>query len=178
MKVSTARFGDLQVDPGDILTFSEGIFGFENLTQFFIVDPGDNTLIMWLQSLEDGPIAFPIIEPQVFQAEYKVALLPPELRSLELEGMKNVKIYVILTIPQRVIEMSANLKAPIVINSSKNIARQIVLQDNKLSVRHEMYKELKTQMITMASASSEKMTSSKDKEARPSRSNRPARIEV
>ena len=178
MKVSTARFGNLQIDPRDVLTFSEGILGFENLTRFFIVDPDDQTLIMWLQSFEDGSVAFPIIEPQVFQPKYTVDLLPSELRSLELEDMKNTKTYVILTIPQRVVEMSANLKAPILINSSKNIARQIVLQDNKLSVRHEMYKELKMHIITIANASSEKVPPSKDEEGQPSKSNRTPRIDL
>ena len=126
--------------------------GFENLTQFFIVDPGDDTLIMWLQSLEDGSIAFPIIEPQVFQEGYDLELLPSELRSLEMENIEDAKVYSILTIPKDVTQISANLKAPIVINGAKNIARQIVLQNNKLSVRHGMYRELKMHIITMANA--------------------------
>jgi flagellar assembly factor FliW len=47
--------------------------------------------------------------------------------------------------------MSANLKAPIVINNQKKIAKQIVLQDSKLSVKHEMYKELKTYIVSYSS---------------------------
>lgn len=167
MKVSSVRFGDLEVSTEDTLIFNEGILGFENLTRFFIVDPGDDTLVMWLQSLEDGAIAFPIIEPQVFRPEYAVDLLPFELRGLELENMTNAKIYTILTIPQDVTEMSANLKAPIIINRSKNIARQIVLQDNKLSVRHKMYKELKAHIITIANTRSEKTTASQKRTGPP-----------
>lgn len=155
VKVATTRFGDLQVDEKDILDFKEGILGFETLTRFFIVDPGDNTLIMWMQSIEDGSVAFPVIEPKIFNAEYIVKLLPAELRSLQLENLNAAKIFSILTIPQDVTQMSANLKAPIVINSNTGFARQIVLQDNKLSVRYEMYKELKRHIIAMSNNASD-----------------------
>jgi flagellar assembly factor FliW len=47
--------------------------------------------------------------------------------------------------------MSANLKAPVVINSAKKIGKQIVLQDSKLSVKHEMYKELKSFIVNFSS---------------------------
>ena len=177
MKVSTTRFGEIQVDEKDIILFSEGILGFENLTQFFIVDPGDDTLIMWLQSFEDGSVAFPIIEPQVFQQDYRVNLLPPELNGLSLENVEAAKIYSVLTIPKDVTKMSANLKAPIVINSCKNVAKQIVLQDNKLSVRYEMYKELKAHIITMANANVKKATIEKEVK-RGGLSNKGPRVEV
>ncbi len=65
MKVNTTRFGELTVNNEDIINFSEGLLGFESLTQFFVVDPGDSTLILWLQSIEDASIAFPIIEPKI-----------------------------------------------------------------------------------------------------------------
>ena len=179
MEVSTSRFGSMQVGEEDILLFGEGILGFENLRKFFIVDPGDDTLIMWLQSIEDGAIAFPIIEPQVFRQGGYVNLLPSELKSLELEDASAATVYNILTIPKDITRMSANLKAPILINSSKNIARQIVLQDNKLSVCHEMYKELKAHIITMASISSRNAEGRREETTqKPIPANRPPRAEA
>jgi len=151
VKVKTSRFGELQVNKEDILLFKEGVLGFERLKKFFVVDPGDSTLILWLQSVEDSTVAFPIIEPKIFKPDYIVKLLPAELASLELENLSNAKIYSILTIPQDVVKMSANLKAPIVINNTQRTARQIVLQDNKLSVRFEMYKELKQYIVNFTS---------------------------
>ena len=146
----------MEIDEKDVLSFGQGILGFEHLARFFIVDPGDETLIMWLQSLGDGSVAFPIIEPQIFQLSYRVKLLPFELRGLGLPDAATAKIYAILTIPKDITQMSANLKAPIVINAKKSIARQIVLQDNKLSVRHEMYPALKAHIISMANVQSKR----------------------
>ncbi len=151
MKVNTTRFGELQVNKEDIINFSEGLLGFEKLNQFFIVDPGDATLILWLQSIESPETAFPIIEPKIFKPDYVAKLLPADMNSVKLENISDAKIYSILTIPSEITSMSANLKAPIVINNNKKIAKQIVLQDNKLSVKYEMYKELKSYIVSYAS---------------------------
>lgn len=147
MKIQTTRFGELEVKKNDLLHFVEGILGFEQLKKFFVVDPGDNTLILWLQSAEDPKVAFPIMEPRIFKPSYTVKLLPAELAGLGLENLNDARIYSILTIPQDITKMSANLKAPIVINNQNNHCRQIVLQDNKLPVRYEMYRELKKYIV-------------------------------
>jgi flagellar assembly factor FliW len=152
VKIQTTRFGELQVNRKDILQFVEGPFGFEQLTRFFIVDPGDDTLILWLQSTTDASIAFPIIEPKIFKPDYTARLLPGELASIELENLSDALIYCILTIiPNQISSMSANLKAPIVINTKTNKCRQIVLQDNKLPIKYEMYKELKQRFVHLVS---------------------------
>lgn len=156
VKIKTTRFGELEVNPNDIITFSEGLLGFENLKKYFVVDPGDSTLILWLQSTEDEKVAFPVIEPKIFKPDYIAKLLPADLNGLDLETLQTAKLYSILTIPANVTEMSANLKAPIVINSAKKVAKQIVLQDSKLSVKHEMYKQLKTYIVNFSSDDSKR----------------------
>ena len=129
MNIKTTRFGQLEVNPNDVITFSEGLLGFENLKKYFVVDPGDSTLILWLQSTEDEKVAFPIIEPKIFKPDYIAKLLPADLNGLELDTLQTAKLYSILTIPANVTEMSANLKAPVVVNSAKKVGKQIVLQD-------------------------------------------------
>jgi flagellar assembly factor FliW len=156
VKITTTRFGELEVDKKDIIEFTEGLLGFENLKKFFIVDPGDQTLILWLQSTDDAATAFPIIEPKIFQPNYMVKLLPVELNSLSLENLQNASVYTVLTIPQNVTEMSANLKAPIIINNKTKSARQIVLQDSKLEVRFKMYMDLKKYIVNYASDDSKR----------------------
>ncbi len=155
MKIKTTRFGELEVDKKDIIEFTEGLLGFENLKKFFIVDPGDQTLILWLQSTDDAGTAFPIIEPKIFQPSYMVKLLPVELNSLSLENLQNASVYTVLTIPQNVTEMSANLKAPIIINNKTKMARQIVLQDSKLEVRFKMYMDLKKYIVNYSTNASD-----------------------
>lgn len=154
MKVNTSRFGVVDVADSDIIEFSDGLLGFESLKKFFIVDPADETLILWLQSADAPDVAFPILEPKLFKADYKVRLSANELRSLKIESTNNkdTLVYCILTIPGDVSQMTANLKAPIVINIASQLARQVVLQENEYSVKFAMYKELLSVMMSASAA--------------------------
>lgn len=148
MKIHTSRFGEVELNDQDIINFPEGILGFENCKRFFVIDPSDGSLVLWLQSVSDPDVAFPIIEPEIFKPNYTPDLMPSDIRTLELDHVKDAKVYTVLTIPVDVTKMSANLKAPIIINSKKNSGRQIVLQDNKLEVKYEMYQELRQALLS------------------------------
>jgi flagellar assembly factor FliW len=158
VKINTSRFGELEVRREDILTLNDGLLGFENLKKFFVVDPGDSTLILWMQSTEDANVAFPMIEPKIFKPDYVAKLLPSDLNALQLESVKDAKIYTVLTIPKDVTKMTANLKAPIVINSTNKTTKQIILQDSKLPVQFEMYMELKKYIVAYNSDDSKRTT--------------------
>ncbi|RLA65095.1 MAG: flagellar assembly protein FliW [Epsilonproteobacteria bacterium] len=151
MQVTTTRFGELEVKKEDIFHIKEGLMGFESLSDFFIVDPGDQTLILWLQSTKDPAIAFPVIEPKIFNPDYQLKLLPQEMQSLELTDLSDATVFCILTIPKQVSEMSANLKAPLIINSKTKNGRQIVLQDSKLDIRCKIYNDLKKFIVNYTS---------------------------
>ncbi len=149
MIVKTGRFGQLNVSEEEIIKIPLGILGFPELTDFCLVDPGDDTLILWLQSLQDAEIAFPLLEPKIFKPDYAARLSAAELRELKLTNINQSAVFSILTIPSEVTEMTANLKAPLVINLREQIARQVVLQENEYSIKHLMFKDLRQHLITI-----------------------------
>lgn len=151
MIVKTGRFGDLSIHESEIVKIPTGIFGFPEFTEFCLVDPGDETLILWLQSTQNPSISFPILEPKIFKGDYVVRLSAAELRELKLENINQSAVFSILTIPEDVTQMTGNIKAPLVINLKEQIARQVVLQENEYSIKHLMFKELKTHLVTIAS---------------------------
>jgi flagellar assembly factor FliW len=73
------------------------------------------------------------------------------LRDLKLANVNQAAVFCVLTISENIAEMTANLKAPIVINLAERVARQVVLQENEYSIRHPMFKELRTHLVTMES---------------------------
>ncbi len=152
MKIKTMRFGDLEVNEQEVVTFPEGILGFPENKRYCLVDPGDDTLIVWLQSLDDASVAFPILEPKIFKTDYVVKLSALELSELKLENINQSIVFTILTIPRDVTQMTANMKAPIVINLREQVARQVVLQENEYTLKHPMFKELKTHLATIEAA--------------------------
>ena len=150
MTVKTGRFGQLTVGNDETIMIPQGVLGFPQFTKFCIVDPGDETLILWLQSLEDPSIAFALLEPKIFRPDYHARLSAHELRDLKLENINQSAVFSILTIPEDVTQMTANLKAPLVISLKHQLGKQVVLQENEYSIKHLMFKELKAHLITIS----------------------------
>ncbi len=151
MIIETGRFGQLTVGDDEKILIPQGILGFPNYRNFCLVDPGDDTLIVWLQSLDDRGIAFPLLEPKIFRPDYAARLSAAELRELKLENVNQSAVFSILTIPEDITQMTANLKAPLVINLKEHLAKQVVLQENEYTIKSEMFKELKAHLITIRS---------------------------
>lgn len=152
MKIQTSRFGALDVQDADLIQITEGLLGFETLKRFFIVDPADETLVLWLQSADQADVAFPILEPKLFKHDYKVRLSANELRALKMDSItkKEALVYCVLTIPEDVTKLTANMKAPVVINADERVGRQVVLQENDYNVKASIYRELVAVMLSMA----------------------------
>lgn len=151
MVVQTGRFGPIEISTDEIISVPSGILGFPEEQNFCLVDSGDDTLILWLQSLSNPRLAFPVLEPKIFRSEYVVRLSAAELRELKLGSIKDAAVFTILTIPSPMSEMTANLKAPIVINIKEKIAKQVVLQENDQPIKHPMFKELRTHLMNIRS---------------------------
>ena len=151
MIIKTGRFGQLTVTDDEIIKIPQGVLGFPQYHDYCLIDPGDDTLIVWLQSLNAPEIAFPLLEPRVFKQDFSAKLSAAELRELKLDHVNRSAVFSILTIPQDVSQMTANLKAPLVINLEAHLAKQIVLQENEYDIRHPMFRELRTHLITIQS---------------------------
>ena len=147
MFIQTSRFGQVELTKDDIISFNEGILGFGKLHKFVLLDDPNDEIFAWLQSCEDPGIAFPVLEPELFTTDYKIKLSKNELELLNLESLAGSRLFSIVTIPQDVTKMTANLKAPIVINVKERIARQCVLQDNKLAIAEPIFTRLQQRVV-------------------------------
>ena len=152
MIVETGRFGRITITEAEEIRIPQGLLGFPECTRFCLVDPGDETLILWLQSLDQPNIVFPVLEPKIFKPDYTVRLSAQELRELKLENVNQSAVFSVLTVPEDISQMSANLKAPLVLNLREQIGRQVVLQENEYSIKHAMFKELRTHLVSIRSS--------------------------
>ena len=97
---------------------------------------------MWLQSVDNGALAFVLVDPLLFKPDYKVEIGPEDAEDLGLKNGGNAaQIMAIVNIPTRgedgkPTEITANLLGPIVINVQKRLAKQVVLYDGQYSHRH------------------------------------------
>lgn len=145
--IQTSRFGQVQLTNDDVLTFPEGLLGFQDLKKFVLLDDPNDDIFAWLQSCESPAIAFPVLEPELFAENYKVNLNRTDMESLGLSLDGRARKFCIVTIPDDPTQMTANLKAPIVINVENKKARQCVLQDNNLAIREPIFTKLQARVV-------------------------------
>ena len=76
MKVSTSRFGTLDITDSEIIQFSDGLYGFEKETQFTLLpfNPNVESPMEWMQSLKSSHLAFVITDPYMYLHDYKPKL--------------------------------------------------------------------------------------------------------
>lgn len=146
--IETSRFGRVEFQREDVLTFSEGLLGFSDLRNFVLLDDPSDEIFAWLQSCEVGAIAFPVLEPELFAENYKVNLTKGDLESLKLPSADKARFFTIVTIPEDPTQMTANLKAPIILNVVDRVGRQCVLQDNHLAIREPIFAKLQQRVIS------------------------------
>jgi flagellar assembly factor FliW len=147
MLIKTTRFGQVECQESDVIHFAEGILGFADLTRFVILDDPNDEIFAWLQSCEAPAIAFPVLEPELFNQGFSVTLAKADLESLKMTNMARARLFSIVTIPDDPILMTANLKAPVVINIETRAARQCVLQDNSLAIREPIFAKLQQRVV-------------------------------
>ena len=148
MNIPTSRFGTIGVTSEDILTFPEGLLGFSDLNRFVLLDDPTDEIFAWLQSCDEPSIAFPVLEPELFEDSFKLNLSKSDLQILKTEDESQLRSFCIITIPEDPSRMTANLKAPVVVNIQKRVARQCVLQDNRLEIREPIFSKLQQRVVT------------------------------
>lgn len=143
-KVNTLRFGEIEIDEEKIVHFEDGIPAFEEEHEFVIIPYDDESPYVFLQSLVTPDLAFLMTMPFVFFPEYEFELDDESQAKLGIQEQEEMLIYSLLTIPGgKVSDMTANLMAPVVINTTNMQARQIVLDKSRYTTKHRLFPEKK-----------------------------------
>lgn len=138
MKINTTRFGEVGVDENRIIHMQGGILGFEHLKNYVILVHNEGTPFLWFQSVDDGTIAFVVINPQLIKADYEPLINDAEVGRLEIGDARDVVLMAIVTIRSIPFMVTANLRAPIVINAKQRLAAQVVLDDQELPIQYDI----------------------------------------
>ncbi|HBF7019681.1 flagellar assembly protein FliW [Clostridioides difficile] len=120
------------------VTLKKGILGFENLKEYELLDIEDNDYLKEFNSAEEEGIGFVVVSPFEIINEYEIVLNQETIEKLEVKSPKDVVLFNIITLGQTFEESTVNMKAPIVINIKTNFGMQIILQDDKYSIRHPL----------------------------------------
>jgi flagellar assembly factor FliW len=135
MRITTNRFGRIDVDPADILHFPSGLPGLEGCRDWALLADSDNDALGWLQSTTRGDVALAVVSPRRFVPDYQVRIPRSELTPLALDDMRQAQVVVV--VGRTDTGLTLNLKAPIVINLEARTGRQVVAT-GELSMQYEL----------------------------------------
>ena len=141
MKLHARSFGEIEINEEDILTFPEGIPGFEDLKKYIIINnPDEENPFDWLQSVDNGDLAFVIINPFFIKPDYDIVIPQSALEKLKIKDESDVVLYSIVVVPEKIEDMTVNLTGPIVINVREKLGKQIILDDKRYTTKHYIFK--------------------------------------
>lgn len=134
--LKTARFGEIKVDPDVILTFAQPIIGFAGQRQYVLLPGPHDATLKWLQSVETPDLAFLVVDPRAIVPDYRVDLTAQELGELEATSIDELEVYTLLVVPEDRSQVRTNLRAPILVNPKRRLARQAVLDRTDYPIQY------------------------------------------
>ena len=138
MKIQTKYHGEVVIQQEDLLTFPKGIPAFEDEKEFIILPLQEGTPFSFLQSTKTPSLAFVIGDVFSLFHSYEIELPQSTVDELQLEGAKDAIAYCIVTVKDDFSQSTANLQAPLIINSTKKIGKQVVLNHPMYKTKHSL----------------------------------------
>ena len=139
MILNTTRFGVIEVDDKAVISMPEGMIGFEGHESYCLIDHQRESVFKWLHSTQDPDLAFLVVDPSDVVSDYEVELPDWDVEFLGLKDANEAVVVATVTIDVDSELITANLLAPIVINSRTRIGRQVVLDKSDYEMKHEVY---------------------------------------
>lgn len=145
MKITTRKFGDIDIDEKEIVSMPEGLPGFPGFDRFIVIERKETAPFCWYQSVEEPNLNLVIMNPYYFMPDYN-----PELESIvAMRGWQEapsdaLEVFVVINIFQEGEKkrITANLMGPIVINRERKEAVQFVFSNSDYSHQHDVLRSL------------------------------------
>jgi flagellar assembly factor FliW len=149
VKVQTKAYGYVEVEERQRIVFPEGLFGFEDITDYVLLD-AEQQPFYWLQSVEREQVAFVLINPFLVRPDYEVNIDNEELTDIGLDTPDKAIIFTIVTIPADGGPMTTNLQGPLAINRDTREGKQAILNDPRWKTKHDIMAEIAAQTAQTA----------------------------
>ena len=113
---------------GEIICFPAGLVGFEDCRSWVLLTPRVGDRVLWLQSIQRGEIALPLVDPRTFVPEFTLRIGQSDWAAM---GKRETDpLQVLVAVGNTPSGISLNLLAPLVMNCHRRIGRQVVNLEN------------------------------------------------
>ena len=134
MKKIMTRFGEVEYDPSNVISFPEGLIGLEDLHNFIVMPNKKEGPLFWIQSVDDPAFAFVVTDPTNFFFDYQVKADEGERKKLGIGPDDDYFVLTIVSIsPEK--EITLNLAGPILYSPQTNRALQGIIEDSRFDTK-------------------------------------------
>lgn len=144
MDIVTRHFGNVSIEEDKIVTFADGIFGFEDLKEYVVLYDGreEGNPFAWLQAIKDKDVCLPLINPMAWYPEYEPEVDDEKIECINLKDQGDLDVYTVVVIPEDIKAITTNLKAPILINRESHLGIQVIVNDDAYALKHNLYEQM------------------------------------
>ena len=125
----------------NVIRFNFGLPGFESLTKFLIEEITGYTPFKILHSIEEPSVALLIIEYKKILSQDLIELTYNELKrggAIIAKDDHSTDVYTILQYDREIKSFTANLKAPIIVDTHHMTGNQIILDHDAFPVNYQL----------------------------------------
>lgn len=137
----STKFGEITLNPNLLLSFPHGLFGFRECTQFGLakLPSMESSPLMLMQCVNQPAIAFLVADPEQLGLSISAEDKADALKQTKLNG-KTTQFLTILTLYDsgESYYLTANLKAPVLIESQTQTGVQFILNNKSYSTQHKI----------------------------------------
>lgn len=130
MKLATTLFGEMEIEEEQIVDFPLGLPGFAD-EQRFVFLPIPDSPFFSMQSVS-SELQFFVMNPFELFKDYEFKIPDSSVELLQLTRPETVATWVILTLKDELAASTANMQAPIIVNSQTGIGKQLVLDQYQM----------------------------------------------
>ncbi len=138
VRFTHVRFGDQETTQDRIISFPDGMPGFERFKSYALFEDPASEPFQWFLSIESQELGFVVINPLYLWPDYDPKISKDDLKSLEIAKPEHILIYTIVTLSDDPSHVTVNLSGPILINTTNRRARQIALFDDRYTTKHKI----------------------------------------
>ena len=125
---------------GLTVVFPDGLFGLSDCRHFLLTkhqpENGSASPFFLLQC-QDEDIALPILDPRWLVTDYQFSVAPEILDYLRARSVAELSILAIVTVRDRMEDMTMNLQGPLLVNASTQLGLQMIVE--RFPVRYPLF---------------------------------------
>ncbi|MGO9322281.1 MAG: flagellar assembly protein FliW [Solirubrobacteraceae bacterium] len=112
------RFGTVEIEPEDVIEFPFGLIGLGGL-RYALIDRNPGTGFLWLHAVDDPALALPVVRPDQFFSTFSLEIAPEDRERTGIEDATAAELYVTVRATPNPLDITANLRAPLVIRDGR-----------------------------------------------------------